>query len=92
MAKNTNYSIKGHTFFGDNWCLKSWFWALFVILDFLGPKEGRGPTLSLDPQIPTKKLTHLVEFLGHPLSRNHVSNFSDLGNPPPPLNTGYLYI
>ena len=36
------------------------------------------------PQNPTKKLTHLVEILGHLLSRNHVSNFFDLGTPPPP--------
>ena len=42
---------------------KSRFWALFVIFD----------------QNPTKKLTHLVEILGHLLSRNHVSNFFDLG-------------
>ena len=31
------------------------------------------------PQNPTKNLTHLVEILGHLLSRNHVSNFFDLG-------------
>ena len=46
---------------------KSRFWALFVIFDFLGPQN------------PTKKLTHLVEILGNLFSRNHVSNFFDLG-------------
>ena len=49
---------------------------------FLDPKKGRGPTgthLSLGPQNRTKKLTHLVELLSHLLSRNQVSNFSDLG-------------
>ena len=35
--------------------------------------------MSLGPQNPTKKLTHLVDLLGHLLSRNHVSNFSDSG-------------
>ena len=30
------------------------------------------------PQNPTKKLTHLVNILGHLLSPNHVSNYSDL--------------
>ena len=34
------------------------------------------------PQNRTKKLTHLVDILGHLLSRNHVSNFFDLGTPP----------
>ena len=38
------------------------------------------------PQNPTKKLTHLVDILGHLLSRNHVSNFFDLGTPPLPKN------
>ena len=40
---------------------------------FLGPKKGRGPAgtpMNLEPQKPTKNLTHLV----------------DLGPPPPPLN------
>ena len=58
--------------------LFSIFWAL------MGPKKGRGPTdtpRGLGPQNPTKKLTHLVDLLGHLLSRNHVSNFSDLGPP-----------
>ena len=67
---------------------KSRFWALFVIFDILGPNKGRGPTgnpMSLGPQNPTKTLTHLVNLLGHPLSRNHLSNFSDLGPPSPPL-------
>ena len=36
------------------------------------------------PQNPTKKLNHLVDILGHLLSRNHVSNFFDLGTPPLP--------
>ena len=36
--------------------------------------------MGLGPQ----KLTQLVDLLGHLLSRNHVSNFSDLG-PPHPL-------
>ena len=38
---------------------------------FMGPKEGRGPTgtpMSLGPHNPTKKLTHLVDLLGHLLS------------------------
>ena len=34
--------------------------------------------MGLGPQIPTEILTDLVDFLGHMLSRNHVSNFSDL--------------
>ena len=59
---------------------KSRFWALFVIFDFLGPDKWRGLT-GLGPQNPTKKLTHLVDLLDHLLSRNHVSNFSDLGPP-----------
>ena len=41
-------------------------------------------SMSPGPQNPTEKLTHLVDLLGHLLSRNHVSNFSDLGPPPPP--------
>ena len=41
--------------------------------------------MSLGPQNPTTTLTHLVDLLGHLLSRNHASNFSDLGPPPPPL-------
>ena len=40
--------------------------------------------MSLVPRNPTKKLTHLVNFLGHLFSLNRVSNFSDLGPPPPP--------
>ena len=32
--------------------------------------------MSLGPQNPTKKLTYLVNLLGHLLSRNHVSYFS----------------
>ena len=50
----------------------------------LGPKKGRGPTATprgLGSQNPNKKLTHLVDLLGHPLSRNHLSNFSDLAPP-----------
>ena len=43
---------------------------------FLGPHKGRCPTGASKP---TKNLTHLVEILGHLLSRNHVSNFFDLG-------------
>ena len=35
--------------------------------------------MSLGPQNPTKKLTHWVDLLGHLLSRNYVSNLSDLG-------------
>ena len=41
----------------------------------------RGPTgtpMSLGHQNQTKKLTHLVDLLGHLLSRNHVSSFSEL--------------
>ena len=37
--------------------------------------------MGLGPQNSTKKLTQLVDLLGHLLSRNHVSNFSDLGTP-----------
>ena len=37
--------------------------------------------MGLGPQNSTKKLTQLVDLLGHLLSRNHVSNFSDLGPP-----------
>ena len=46
---------------------KSWFWAL------LGPKKGHGLKTQLDK--------HLVNIWGHLLSRNHVSNSSDLGTP-----------
>ena len=42
------------------------------------------PHIGLGPQNPTKKLTHLVDFLGHMLSRNCFSKFFDLG--PPSLN------
>ena len=35
--------------------------------------------MGLGPRNPTKKLTHLVDLLGHLLFLNHVSNFSDLG-------------
>ena len=59
------------------------FWNLFVYLHLCGP-------MSLGPQNRTKKLTHLVDLLGHLLSRNHVYNFSDLGPPPPPLNISYF--
>ena len=57
-------------------CEKFWFSALLAFFDFLsllGPKKGRGPTgihMGLGPQNPTKKLTHLVDLLGHLLSRN----------------------
>ena len=54
----------------------------------LGPKKGRGPTIThmgLGPQNPTTKLTRLVDLLGDLLSRNCVSKFSDLRPPPPPL-------
>ena len=54
---------------------KSRFWALFVIFDFWVLKKGVTPQ---GPQNPTKTLTHLVDILGHLLSRNHVSNFFDL--------------
>ena len=54
------------------------------LIGFLGPKEGRGPYES-DASKPDQKLTHLVDLLGHLLSRNYVSKFSDLGPPPPPL-------
>ena len=42
----------------------------------LGAKSVKYPS-----QNPTKKLTHLVDLLGHLLSRNCVSIFSDLGPP-----------
>ena len=70
---------------------KSWFWALFAIFDFwalMGPKKWRGPTdtfMGLRTQNPTKNLTHSVDLLGHLLSWNCVSNYSDLwpvGSPP----------
>ena len=66
------------------------FGALFAIFDFLGPKKGRaltGTPMSLGSHNPTKKLTRLVNLLGHllVLSPNHVSNFSDLGPPPPKM-------
>ena len=35
--------------------------------------------MSLGPRTPTKNLTHWVDLLGHLLSQNHFSNFSDLG-------------
>ena len=60
--------------------------GFFGYFRFLDPKKGRGPTgapMSLGPQNSFKKVTHLVDLLGHLLSRNHVSNFSDLGPPPP---------
>ena len=44
--------------------------------------------MGLGPQNLTKKLTQLVDLSGHLLSRNHVSNFSDLG---PPLLNGKLF-
>ena len=59
-------------------------WPLFAILHFLGPKKGRGSTgtpLGLGSQNTIKKLPHLVDPLGHLLSRNHVSKFFDLGPP-----------
>ena len=49
---------------------------------FLALKGGGGGSWprrapqGLGTQNPTKKLTHLVDLLGHLLSRNHVSNFS----------------
>ena len=57
----------------------SGFGPIFAIFDFFGPQNT------------TKKLTHLVHLLGHLLSRNHVSNFSDLGPPPPPPLTYLRY-
>ena len=56
---------------------KSQFWALFAIFDFLGPKEVRGPYES-GASKPIQKVVPLGGILGHRLSRNHVSNFSDL--------------
>ena len=44
--------------------------------------------MSLVPRNPIIKLTHLVNLLGHLLSRNHVSNFSDLE--PPPCHPGIV--
>ena len=38
--------------------------------------------MSLWPQNPIKKLTHLVALFGHLLSRNYGSKFFDLGHPP----------
>ena len=54
---------------------------LYFLNSFLGPKIGRGstgPPMSLGPQNLTKKLTLLVELLGHLLPRNNVSNFLTL--------------
>ena len=53
-------------------CQQILVWALFAIFDFFGLKKGCDPTgtpISLGPQNPTKKLTHLVDLLGHLLSR-----------------------
>ena len=55
------------------------FWATF------GGKIGVATTCapnSLGPLNPTKKLTHWVEYLGQPLSRNHVF---EIVRPEPPL-------
>ena len=49
-----------------------------------GPKKGRGPTrapMGLGPQNPSKKLTHMVDLLGHLLSQNRVS---EIWRPEPP--------
>ena len=54
------------------------YWALH------GPKNGRGPTsthMGRGYQNPTEKLTHWVELLSTPLSRNLVSDI--LGTTPP---------
>ena len=61
------------------------FW---VFGDLRGPKSGRGPThahIGLGSQNPTKKLTHWVDLLRQPLTRNHVSEVWR-PEPPPPLN------
>ena len=48
-----------------------WSWALITIFDILAllwPKIGRGPTdthMGLGHQNSTKKLTQLVDLLGH---------------------------
>ena len=39
--------------------------------------------MGLRPKNPITNLTHLVDLSGHLLSRNHVSNFFDLGPPSP---------
>ena len=51
--------------------LFSIFWELKKGVAHKYPYESRSQNL-------TKKFTQLVDFLGHLLSRNHVSNFSDL--------------
>ena len=51
-----------------------WFWVLFAIIDLLGPTDTH---MGLGPHNPTKNLTHLMDLLGHLLSRNFVSNFFD---------------
>ena len=69
------------------------YWLRFFNFDFsaifrpylsVGPKKGQGPTdthIGLGPLNPTKNLSHLVELLGHLLSRHYFSNFFDLGPP-----------
>ena len=52
----------------------------------IGANKSRFRALFAIFDILGPKKVHLVDLLGHLLSRNHVSNFSDLG-PPPPLRT-----
>ena len=84
-----------HAFFGIFWPIELKFFMgtqETIIYRLVLKNLGFGPYLLFSifwvltkgvapqwPQNPTKKLTHLVEILGHLLSRNHVSNFFDLG-------------
>ena len=60
--------------------------SFLVFEAIFGHKNGRGPTrahMGLGAQNPTKKLTHLVDPSGPPISQNH--DF-EIWRPEPPLN------
>ena len=54
----------------------------YLPFQFFGPYVG--PKMGQVSENPTKKLTHWVDLLGTPLSRNHVSDFFGGPTPPPP--------
>ena len=59
--------------------------SFLVFEAIFGHKNGRGPTrahMGLGAQNPTKKLTHLVDPSGPPISQNH--DF-EIWRPEPPL-------
>ena len=61
--------------------------SFLVFEAIFGHKNGRGPTrahMGLGAQNPTKKLTHLVDPSGPPISQNH--DFEIWRPEPPPLN------